>query len=271
MERKRLKRWIKGIALTYGIIGILLYSLQESFLFRNISLSRKHDYAFSQPYKELNIPFNNSTNLNIVQFLRTNPDSAKRGVVLYFHGNRKNISWYARYSDPFTSAGYELWMVDYPGYGKSTGERSEENLYAFASQLYKLARSKYSEDSIIIYGKSLGTGIAAQLASNRSCRRVILETPYYSIGSIMGSYLPIYPTEMMSRIKIPTFDYLQRISAPVTIFHGSSDWTIPYRNSKRLIPYLKKTDEFITITGGGHNDLFQFPQVQKMIDSLLKN
>jgi pimeloyl-ACP methyl ester carboxylesterase len=270
MDTQKVKRRIKLALLMYGILGILIYSLQELFLFRNVSLSPMHDFAFTQPFREVNIPFTDKVNLNIVQFLRTNPDSVKRGVVLYFHGNRKNIGWYARYSAPFTSAGYELWMVDYPGYGKSTGERSEENLYDFALQLYKLARSRYPADSIIIYGKSLGTGIAAHLASHQSCRRVILETPYYSLGSIVSSWLPIYPMEMMTRIKIPTYEYVQYIGAPLSIFHGTSDWTIPYRNARRLLPYLKKTDEFITVPGGSHNDLFNFPLVRQKLDSLLR-
>ena len=70
-------------------------------------------------------------------------------------------------------------MIDYPGFGKSTGVFSEQLLYDWALTLYKLARAYYSPDSIIIYGKSMGTGIAAQLASIRDCRHLILETPYY--------------------------------------------------------------------------------------------
>lgn len=271
MNDPRWKRWTKGLLITYCLTGILLYTFQEIILFRNTSLSKQQDWAFKRPFREINLAYTNEANLNIVQFLPTNPDSTRRGVVLYLHGNRKNIGWYEKYAELFTSTGHELWMIDYPGYGKSTGERSEESLYAFADQLYKLARTRFPEDSIIIYGKSLGTGIATWLAARRPCKHLILETPYYSLPSIIDSWLPIYPTERMMRIKIPTHEYIREVRAPITIFHGTADWTVPYRNAQKLVPLLKSGDEFITIPGGSHNDLFTFPLCSQKLDEILKN
>ena len=86
-------------------------------------------------------------------------DSVRRGVVLYFHGNKKNIGWYAKYAENFTRHGYEVWMIDYPGYGKSTGRFTENDLYDYALALYKMAKFQFGGDNIIIYGKSMGTGI----------------------------------------------------------------------------------------------------------------
>jgi hypothetical protein len=160
-------------------------------------------------------------------------------------------------------------MIDYPGFGKSTGVFSEDKLYEWALTLYKLARAYYSPDSIIIYGKSMGTGIAAQLASIRDCRYLILETPYYDLPSIIDNYLPIYPVNRMIHYELPTWKYLQDVTAPITIFHGTGDWIIPLRNAVRLKPFLKTTDEFMSIPDGSHNDLFQFPLVTKKLDSLL--
>lgn len=160
-------------------------------------------------------------------------------------------------------------MIDYPGFGKSTGEFSELMLYNWALTFYKLARSRFSTDSIILYGKSMGSGIAAQLASIRDCRYLILETPYYNMPSIIDNYFPIYPVNNIIRYKLPTWQYLQHVTAPVTIFHGTGDWIIPYRNAKRLKPFLKPTDQFITIEGASHNDLYDFKPVIKKLDSLL--
>jgi len=271
MKTSRWKRWLKILLIVYGLIGILLYTFQETVLFRNVTVEKQQDWGFKRPYREVNLAFTQDANLNIVQFLPTNGDSVRRGVVLYLHGNRKNIGWYEKYAERFTSNGYELWMLDYPGYGKSTGNHTEENLYAYADQLYKLASTRFPSDSLVIYGKSLGTGIATWLAARRPCKRLILETPYYSLPSIIDAWLPIYPTEHMMRFRIPTFEYITEVRAPVTIFHGTSDWTIPYRNASRLIPLLKEKDEFITIPGGTHTNLFQFPMVMNKLDSLLTN
>lgn len=264
---KKRWRWLKIAIIIYCGIGLSLYYFQDKILFHPAPLTRKHHYDFSNSYKEVNIPYDENSTINLIQFL-TN-DSAAKGVVLYFHGNKKNISWYSKYAPYFTKSGYEIWMIDYPGFGKSTGVFSEQRLYDWALTLYQLARARFRPERIIIYGKSLGTGIAAQLASIRDCRHLILETPYYSMPSLVDNYLPLYPVNTMIHYKLPTWQYLQNVSAPVTIFHGTRDWIITYRNAKRLKPYLKPSDQFITIEKGSHNNLYTFDTVVTKIDSIL--
>ncbi|HET9279216.1 MAG TPA: alpha/beta fold hydrolase [Flavitalea sp.] len=261
-------RWLRIVIILYCLIGIVLYYLQDYILFHPVQINKTQTYGFNVPHKEVNIPYSANSTINVVQFLV--PDSATKGVVLYFHGNKKNIAWYAKFAPYFTRNNYEIWMIDYPGFGKSTGVLSEEKLYDWALTLYKLARAYYAPDSIVIYGKSMGTGIASQLASIRDCRYLILETPYYNMPSIIDNYLPIYPVNRMIHYKLPTWKYLQNVTAPITIFHGTGDWIIPHRNAERLTPFLKNTDLFVTIPGGSHNDLFQFPLVTNKLDSLLK-
>ena len=265
--RKKLFRWLKIIIIIYCLVGILLYYLQDTILFLPKPLPADYTYHFDIPFKEVNLPYTRESNISIIQF--PTRDSAAKGVVLYFHGNRQNINHYAQHAADFTSKNYEVWMMDYPGYGKSTGSFTEQELYDWALLFYKLARARYSPDSIIIYGKSMGTGIGAQLAAIRDCRNLILETPYYSFPSILGSYFPVYPVNRMVHFKIPTWQYLQKVTAPVTIFHGTGDGVIPIRNSKRLKPYLKDGDEFIMIKDGSHNDLPGFPLYRQKLDSLL--
>jgi len=267
MKKKILYRWVKIIILVYCSIGICLYYLQNKILFHPVAVGRDYNYNFSSPYKEVNIPYSVHVNMNIVQFLPK--DTPVKGVVLYFHGNRRNISWYARLAPDFTKNNYEIWMLDYPGFGKSTGEFTEQQLYNWALTFYKLARARFTPDKIIIYGKSMGTGVAAQLASVRDCRALILETPYYDMPSVIGHYAPVYPVERMVQYKFPVWLYLQQVTAPVTILHGTSDWTISYNNTRRLKPYLKPVDELVTIEGGSHNNLAEYPIYQHKLDSLL--
>jgi pimeloyl-ACP methyl ester carboxylesterase len=160
-------------------------------------------------------------------------------------------------------------MMDYPGYGKSTGKFTEGRLYDFSLQLYKLARTRFEPNHIIIYGKSLGTGIASQLASVRDCKRLILETPYYSLETLVSHFLPFFPISMLLQCQLSNYKYLPQVTAPVSIFHGTSDWLVPYSNAQKLKPLLKPGDEFITIDKGGHNDLDGFQVFRNKLDSLL--
>ena len=267
MKRKIIFRWLKVIIILYSAIGIALYYLQEKFLFHPEELSAAYVYHFNVPFEEINIPFNKTDTINMVKFFPK--DTVRRGVVLYFHGNKQNIERYAKFAVNFTSLGYEVWMEDYPGFGKSVGDRTEKKLYEEAAQLQKMALSKYGKDSIILYGKSFGTGIAAYVASVTNCKRLILETPYYSIPSLFSCYAPIYPTTAMANYKIPVNEYLQDVKYPITIFHGTDDGVIPYRCAAKLKAVLKPTDEFITIEKGTHHNLNDFKLFHQKLDSLL--
>ena len=264
---KIFKRWLKVFILVYCILGIALYYLQNFFLFHPVVLARDYKFQFDVPFAEAEIPLNRTDTLNLVKFFPR--DSVRRGVVIYFHGNKGNINRYSRFAANFTSHGYEVWMEDYPGYGKSVGERTERKLYAQAEQVYRMANAVYQKDSILIYGKSFGTGIAAYLASVKDCKQLILETPYYDIPAVFGCYAPFYPVSRMITYKIPTHEFLQDVKVPITIFHGTNDWVIPYRCAARLKDVLKPTDQFITIEKGSHRGLNKFPLFQQKMDSLL--
>ncbi len=265
---KKVFRWIKVIVLLYAVIGIALYYLQDTILLRPDALPRDYKYAFDFPFGEVEIPINKTDTINMIQFYPT--DSIRKGVVIYFHGNKGNVRRYRRFVTRFTKNGYEVWMPDYPGYGKSVGTISEKALYQQAEQVYTMAASRYQQDSIIIYGKSFGTGIAAYLASVKRCRQLILETPYYSVAHLFGCYAPIYPTTRMANYKMPTHRFLEEVSVPVSIFHGTSDGVIPYRCAVKLKKVLKPTDLFVTIPGGNHRDLNDYPVMKQTLDSLLR-
>ena len=267
MNKKLIFRGFKLVIIAYCAIGIALYYLQEVFLFHPEKLSAAYRYHFEQPFEEINIPFNATDTINLIKFYPK--DSIRRGVVLYFHGNKQNIERYAMFVPNFTKHGYEVWMEDYPGFGKSTGRRSEKILYEQALELQKMALGKYGKDSIILYGKSFGTGIAAYVAATTNCKRLILETPYYSIPSLFSCYAPIYPTASMSSYKLPVNEFLGEVNYPVTIFHGTEDGVIPYSCAFQLKKALKSGDEFITIDKGTHQNLNEFPLMKRKLDSLL--
>jgi alpha-beta hydrolase superfamily lysophospholipase len=265
---KKIWKWFQITALIYIMIGISLYFLQDKFIFHPKKLPADYNYQFDIPFRQIDLAVTAKKNLSIVQF--TVPDSLRKGIVLYFHGNRQNINRYAKHAVSFTRNGYEVWMMDYPGYGKSNGKRSEQILYDDAALFYKMAINKVSLEHIIIYGKSLGTGIAAQLASVRECKRLILETPYYSMDELAKHYFFMYPVLPMSKYALPTYQHFEYIKAPITIFHGKKDGIIPYKQAKWLVEKKPET-ELVTFEKGRHNNLAEFQVFQQKLDSLLSN
>lgn len=252
----------------YASIGIALFYLQDYFLFHPVKLARDYQYTFDVPFREMDIPFNSTDTINMVRFFPK--DAVRRGVVIYFHGNKENIARYAKFAGNFTKFGYEVWMEDYPGFGKSIGTRNEKILYQQAELIYTMAAGQFSKDHIVIFGKSFGTGIAAYLASVKDCSQLILETPYYSIPSLLSCYTPIYPTTAMAKYKIATNQYLQKVKVPITIFHGTADGVIPYHCAAKLKEVLKPTDQFITIEKGSHHNLNDYTLFHQKLDSLLQ-
>jgi len=267
--KKRIFNILKIVVAVYCLGGIALWELQDKILLHPKSLPAVYVFPIAAPHEGVTIQLNENDQLHFIKFFPADTNTT-RGVVLYFHGNRDNINRYASYADNFTKHGYEVWMPDYPGFGKTTGVFTEERLYNDAGLLYKMVSKRFSADSIILYGRSLGTGVASELATHAACKRLILETPYYSFPSLAASHFPIYPTERMMHFRFPVFEYIPMVKAPVTVFHGTKDEIIPYRNSLKLKGVLKKGDEYIVIEKGKHNNLNDFPFFHQKLDSLLK-
>lgn len=266
-SRKRIWFWIKLIVAVYIAVGIALYFLQDKLLFHPESFDENYSYKFDQPFRQLDIPVTDKKNLSVVQFIV--PDSVRKGVVLYFHGNVGNINRYAPAAPLFTQNGYDVWMMDYPGFGKTTGKRSEEAILEDAELLYEMARSRFGPEKIILYGRSMGSGPATYLASRHSCRQLVLETPYYSMHSLMNYYTKIYPAGWLSRYDFPNNKYMAKMVPRVTIFHGTDDDVIPYSQARRLAALSSKA-RLITIEDGGHNNLAEFGKFREEMSRLLK-
>jgi uncharacterized protein len=243
MNKKILFRWIKVLLLVYGVVGIVFYYVQDSLILHPVKLDAATSYRFSEPFSELNLNYDQETNLNVVEFKASlvregdgrpagvdsparGGDSLAKGVVLFFHDSRGNIGDYAAVSRGLTAQGYEVWMMDYPGFGKSTGPINEQRLYDLALVFYKLARSRWKPMQIVLYGQGFGTGVAAQLASVRDCRRLILQHPYSSMAARFRPYLFLYPLDgRFLHYHLPTHEYLKEVTAPVTTIE-SEDPTV---------------------------------------------
>lgn len=264
--KSRIKKMIYFVIVIYLIGGVVFYFFQEKIFFQSVAIDPKKPFEFSVPFKEETLVYNAEYSFSVVKFFASTPKP--KGVILYFHGNRININRYAQYAPNFTKYGYEVWMFDYPTYGKTAGKLTEEILYTEALEVYKKAAQNFNSNQIIIYGKSLGTGLASYTAAHQPCQQLILETPYYSFSSVASQWAFMYPKALV-KFNIPAYQFIQQVKCPITIFHGTSDRTIFYSNAQKLKPLLKHADEFITIKGGGHNNLVDYDLYKKKLEILL--
>ncbi|HSC52804.1 MAG TPA: alpha/beta fold hydrolase [Phnomibacter sp.] len=264
-------RVLKYVVLLYIVLCGLYYSYQHLLYFQPQKLDVNHALTFPMRirFKETKMAFDANTIIDVVRF---EPEiDTPKGVVLFFHGNRYNVEHYSTYAPYFTKLGYECWMPDYPGYGRSTGEISVKGLEEISIQLYKMARAKYASDSIIVYGKSLGSGVAAYLASRRDCKMLMMETPYYSLEALTREYLFMMPVSWLLRENIATNEYLPQVAAPIMVWHGTHDELIPISESAKLIPLMKPTDKFYVMPGADHNSVPASGVFAASIDSALSH
>ncbi|WP_298898033.1 alpha/beta fold hydrolase [uncultured Psychroserpens sp.] len=264
--RKRLKNLFKVLIVLYVMIGTSLYFLQEKLLFLPTTLEQNYQYSFDYPFEELFLKPSTNVSINALHFKADNP----KGVILYFHGNAGDLSRWGKITEYFVAKNYDVLVMDYRSYGKSTGKLSEQAFYDDAQYCYDYLLQRYSENDIILYGRSLGTGIANYLASKNKPKQLILETPYYSIVDVAKHRFPILPVSTLLKYKFPSNEFIVDVNCPITILHGTDDSVVPYASAEKLMAVApKELTTFITIKGGSHNDLVAFERYKETIDMVL--
>lgn len=264
-----LLKFVIGIALLYLALCLLLYLLQENIIFLSQKLPANYQFVF-QNHKEVFLENNELDNGLIHALHFFTPQPRPRGVILYFHGNAGNLAGWGQLGKEFNDLGYDLLMPDYRGYGKSTGKLSQSALFSDALLCYNYLKQHYATKDIIIYGRSLGTGIATYLASQVQAKLLILETPFYSLDHIARSYFPFLPIHLLNRYPLPSHKHLQQVACPIYIFHGLQDEIVSYASAKKLYESLEgKKVEMISIPHGNHNNLGQFDKYQEGLKRIL--
>ena len=264
-------KWLKrivGIALTaYLGICIYMYCEQEKLLFHPHRLAADFQYPFKGKFKEFNLTIDQNCQVNVLQFFA---DTPTKGVVVYFHGNGEELDYSGTKAPTFTQRGYDCLMVDYPTYGKSTGKLSEENLFKTGKALMAVAKQQYPSDRIVVYGRSLGTGIAAHTARDAAWfKALILEAPYYSITDVAQRQYPFLPVALLNRYPLSTYQYLKDLQHPTYVIHGTADDLIPIESPQKFLKLGLKQLHFITIQDAKHGNLADFKEYNQVVDEVL--
>ena len=257
------------IALALYVVGCgFLYFKQEALLFYPEKLPANYQFRFPGEYREYPIAAPDGTQLSGLLFKTKVP----KGLVFFLHGNGGSLAGWGDVAATYTRLGYDVFLLDYRGYGKSQGRiSSQAQLLGDVEIAYNQLKAEYAEQSIIIAGYSVGTGPAAWLASRHRPRLLLLHAPYYSLADMAAHTIKLWPIlpGWLLRYPLPTNEFVQRVVAPVVLFHGDHDEVIPYQSSVRLKALLKTTDQLISIRGCGHNGLLAQPQYQQVIGQLL--
>jgi len=203
--------------------------------------------------------------INGLHFYAKNP----LGLILYFHGNTRSIKGWAKYARDFYRYQYDVVLVDYRGFGKSTGRKSEKEMLNDVQIVYDTLAVQYHENHIIVYGRSLGSGFAAKLASDNSPRYLILDSPYYSFTKAVQRFIPVLPMRYVLRYRLQTDKWIRKVNCHTYIIHGSKDWLIPISQSQKLQQLNPRKITLITIEGGGHNNLPSFPEYHNFLRDIL--
>lgn len=252
---KKILLWILALAAAgYLAICAFLYFKQESFIFHPTKLPA--DFQFSFPdanYEERNITTEDGTVISGGLF---KADSSK-GLIFYLHGNAGALNTWGSVAQNYNAMGYDVFILDYRGFGKSEGKvSSEKQFYDDIRTAYNHLKQDYSEDKIAILGYSIGTGAAAMLASESNAKLLILLAPYYNLTDMMEQNFPFAPAFLLN-YKFATNEFLSKTKMPVLIFHGDADNVIPPESSIKLKAHLKSEDKVYLLEGqehGGMND-----------------
>jgi pimeloyl-ACP methyl ester carboxylesterase len=254
------------IVIGYVALIAIVYLVQDRFIFKPEKLKADFKYKYDSPFEELFFEVAPGVRINGLHFTVAKP----LGLVLYFHGNSRSIKGWAKYAKDFLRYEYDVVLVDYRGFGKSTGKRSEHDMLSDMQFVYDTLAVQYTEHHIVVYGRSLGSGFAAKIASDNKPRYLILDAPYYSFKKVIERFLPILPIRFLLRYQLRTDKWIRHVNCHTYILHGTKDFLIPISNSEKLQDINPRKITLIRIEGGGHNNLPSFNEYHNFIRSILQ-
>lgn len=246
----------------------MLYFLQEKLLFKPEKLPKDFQFHYeNQKIDEYNLETRDGAIINGLHFRVDEP----KGVVIYLKGNSKSIKGWGKFAVDFTRHGYSVLMIDYRGFGKSTGKRSQKAIKNDLQFVYNKVKERITEDKIVLYGRSLGSGFATKLASVNNPKMLILDAPYYSLTKVTARYAPFMPLSIVMRYPLPTYKWIKYVQCPIHIIHGTNDKLIPFKTSVKLSKINPKRTRLYTVLGGGHKNLNNFESYHNMLSEILNS
>ena len=252
----------------YIFIVLFFYFKQASFIFYPTKIEKERRFYHLPKHEEWWLAAPDGIQLHGLYFPTTSDH--KKGLIIYFHGNAGSLEDWGIYADDLIIHGYDVLMPEYRGYGKSGGKVNEKAMHQDALAWYNEARKRSDPDHIILFGRSLGSGPATELATKVNIRSLILETPYWSIAAVASQSYPWLPIKQFIKYKFENGRKITKVRCPIYIFHGTKDLLINYNQAQRLLKAAGPNTELITIEEGGHNNLPLFEAYQHKLKKILE-
>jgi uncharacterized protein len=183
------------------------------------------------------------------------PPQAGKPVVIFFQGNADTLAGRAGRFREIAAAGVGLLALSFRGYGGSTGHPTEDGLHRDAMAAYEFAAARYSTDRIVLWGYSLGSGVAVALAAKRPIAKLVLEAPYTSAVDVAASIYPFVPVRLLMKDQFHSDEQIQKVKAPILIIHAEHDQVIPISFGERLFAMAPEPKRFVRFPQGRHEDL----------------
>jgi len=249
-------KWLL-IVVSVGYLGGLgaLFLLQRSFLFPIPQVARTTPAAAGFPQAEEHLLTAADGEKVIVWHVPARPGHP---VVLYFHGNGDFLAgFFGRFRDVIAD-GTGIVALSYRGYAGSSGKPNEQGLLQDAAAAYAFTTARYSADRIVVWGFSLGSGVAVAVGAEQSIGKLILEAPYSSVADVAASLFPIFPVRLVIRDPFRSDQRIERVRVPLLIMHGARDQAIPIAFGERLFSLAHEPKRFVRFPDGGHENLGDF-------------
>lgn len=255
------------LLLAYLGVCLFYWWFQERFLFVRFTLPMHFRFSGRLVHEELWLDRPDGARLHALHF----PVEGARGAVLYLHGNTGSLRRWQHRASRFTALGHAVLMPDYRGYGKSRGKLSEEALLGDAQAWYERLAARYGEAAIVVYGRSMGTGMAVPLAAHNAPQCLVLESPYADLLDVARNYLAILPYRWLLKYRFRNDLAIKRVKCPVYIFHGKRDPLVPYNSALKLYAATPTGvhREMISFAKGYHSNLYGFPRFRKKLREIL--
>ena len=250
----KVRKLIGILAGFYILLLIGVFFFQRSLLYfpshRYVTFT---EAAANKSFEEL--PVRTADGLDLKAWYA--PATTKPFTFVFFHGNGDCLASASETADPYITAGYGFLVAEYRGYSGLPGKPSEAGLYADGrATMYALRSRGVKSENIILFGHSLGTGVAVQMAEEFHVRGVVLLAPYSSIPEIVQIAYPYLPAKYLARDRYENVKKIRNIHAPVLIVNGANDEVIPSSQGRQLYDLANEPKEFHSISGRGHNDAF---------------
>ena len=179
----------------------------------------------------------------------------EKPVILYFHGNGGSLAWRAERLRALTADGSGLVALSYRGYGGSSGRPTETGLIEDAFAAYAFAATRYGAGRIVLWGESIGSGVAIALAGEKPVARVVLESPFTSVTDIAAQIYWFLPVRWFIKDPFRSDLRIGKVTAPVLVLHGERDSVVPIALGEQLYALINAPKQFVRFPDGGHNDL----------------